>query len=413
MVYMFRAERLNLAQFGYGPDRILLPDASNLAQVLNVLQANPSRFDALNGYLTTILPDIRRVILVPIPGNLVRVDLWSVDPKLEREDLAVPLADSGTGIGQVLAVLYVVLTSNYPRTIIIDEPQSFLHPGAVRKLIGILNSIPQHQYIVTTHSPGVVTAADLGKLLRVRKVQSESQVDELDVGEAEGLRVLLTEVGARLGDVFGADSVLWVEGRTEELCYPVILTQVAGRQLLGAVILGVEHTSDFEGRHTRTVYRIYQRLTSAGSLLPPALGFIFDREGRTQKDREDLGRESQGAVQFLRRRMFENYLLEPAAIASVVNGIDGFRDSNVSEPEIADWIRRQRNGTPEADWLVEVDGARLLQELFAGFSETRANYDKVEYGLALTNWIATNRPQHFTEIADLLCSALDRDPTPG
>jgi len=46
----------------------------------------------------------------------------------------VPLSESGTGVGQVLAILYVVFTSEYPRTIVIDEPQSFLHPGAVRKL---------------------------------------------------------------------------------------------------------------------------------------------------------------------------------------------------------------------------------------------------------------------------------------
>jgi predicted ATPase len=45
----------------------------------------------------------------------------------------------------VLAILYVVMTSNHPQTIIIDEPQSFLHPGAVKKLIEVLKQYPQHQ----------------------------------------------------------------------------------------------------------------------------------------------------------------------------------------------------------------------------------------------------------------------------
>lgn len=48
------------------------------------------------------------------------------------------LAESDTGIGQVLAILYVVIMAKYNQVIIIDEPQSFLHPGAVRKLIEIL-----------------------------------------------------------------------------------------------------------------------------------------------------------------------------------------------------------------------------------------------------------------------------------
>ncbi len=43
-------------------------------------------------------------------------------------------------------MLYVVLTSRESRVIIIDEPQSFLHPGAVRKLFDVLKDFPQHQY---------------------------------------------------------------------------------------------------------------------------------------------------------------------------------------------------------------------------------------------------------------------------
>lgn len=56
----------------------------------------------------------------------VRASLWNIDPDTEREDLTVPLSESGTGVGQVLAILYVVFTSEYPRTIVIDEPLAAL-----------------------------------------------------------------------------------------------------------------------------------------------------------------------------------------------------------------------------------------------------------------------------------------------
>lgn len=252
--------------------------------------------------------------------------IWTVDPSTERDDLAVPLTESGTGISQVLAILYVVLTSNFPRVFVIDEPQSFLHPGALRKLIGILKRYPEHQYIIATHSPAVITAADPNTISIVRMDDMESRVEALDVSETSSLRMMLAEVGARLSDVFGADSILWVEGRTEELCFPLILEGVAKRSQRGVEIIGVNQTGDFEGRNAKSTFRIYRKLSTGRGLLPPAVGFIFDREGRSKREIQDLKRESKDdrgrpQVYFLARRMYENYLLNPQAIAEVVSEI--------------------------------------------------------------------------------------------
>jgi len=40
--------------------------------------------------------------------------------------------------------------------------------------------------------------------------------------EASIQGTLLAETWARLSDVFGSDNILWVEGRTEEMCYKKI-----------------------------------------------------------------------------------------------------------------------------------------------------------------------------------------------
>ena len=70
--------------------------------------------------------------------NIAVIKLWHIKQETDREDLAFPISESGTGVGQVLAMLFVALNSKYPRSIIIDEPQSFLHPSALRKLLEIL-----------------------------------------------------------------------------------------------------------------------------------------------------------------------------------------------------------------------------------------------------------------------------------
>ena len=39
--------------------------------------------------------------------------------------------------------------------------------------------------------------------------------------------------------------------------------------------------------------------------------------------------------------MFENYLLDPAAIAQVAQSCSGFREPAISEAEIAQWIKEK------------------------------------------------------------------------
>src|SRR5208283_5819881 len=99
------------------------------------LQHNAARFRELNKQLNAILPQVRWVSVRSVDQSQVEIVVWAHDPESQREDLAVPLLESGTGIAQVLAILYVVMTSERGQAIIIDEPQSFLHPGAARKLI--------------------------------------------------------------------------------------------------------------------------------------------------------------------------------------------------------------------------------------------------------------------------------------
>ena len=418
-IYIFRAERLNISRSSFGTEAVLKPDASNLAEVLHNLQSgNPARFRRFNQQISTIFPEIKGITVPGSVNNQVQILLWSIDPDTERPDLAIPLSESGTGIGQVLAMLYVVLTAEYPRTIIIDEPQSFLNPGAVRKLIEILKQSTQHQFIITTHSPEVVSVVNPQTLFLLRKVEAETVIEQLQSTEAQDQKLLLSEVGARLSDVFGADNILWVEGATEELSFPLVVEKVLNKALQGTKILGVVQTGDFESKRSRLILQIYDRLTKGSGLIPPSTGFIFDREGRNQQDQDDLIRRSQGKVVFLPRRMYENYLLNPHAIAFVASQIEGFRDSPVTPEEVAQWLECNSSDKKYYDshisesertgegWIQKVHGAKILADIFKEFSGSHIEYDKVKYGVALTEWIVEHAPTDLTEVAKVIASRL-------
>ncbi len=415
-IYRFWAERFNVGECPFGHNRNLAPDAANLPEVLNNLQANPSRFRALNQLLHRILPQIRQVSVCPIPNNRVRIIVWGIDPETQRQDLAVPLNKSGSGVGQVLAMLYVVSTSDYPQTILIDEPQSFLHPGGVHKLIEVLKDYPQHQFIIATHSPTVITAASPETITLTKLQDGESVTEQIDSAENKDLQACLAELGARLSDVFGADRILWAEGPTEENCFPLIIRKLGNSPLMGTAIVGIRRTGELEGRDAQRIFEIYSSLSRGATLLPPTVGFLFDRECRSDAQQEEIRRRSQEPVIFLPRRMYENYLLNPTAICSVINDIDGFRATPVTEDEIRAVIEDKRSNRTyfcrrgadgnSPEWTFRIDAARVLKDIFSELSETRVTYRKVKHSVALTEWLIDHAPEELSEARDILIGLL-------
>jgi AAA15 family ATPase/GTPase len=417
-IYSFNAERFNLGTSSVGASNILRPNAENLAEVLNTLQANTNQFRRFNELIREILPQIRGVSVHLIEREQKEFEIltWIGETNSEQEEFPVPLSDSGTGIGQVLAILYVVFTSKYPRAFLIDEPNSFLHPGAARKLIEVLKKHPQHQYIISTHSPTILTAALPATITMVKKQNRKITHDLINAKETKQLRVYLAEIGARLSDVFGADNILWVEGATEEVCFPMILERLANRRLMGTAIVGVRNTGDFEGRHAETVIEIYERISKSSSILPPAIGFIFDKECRTEEQQKDLKRRN-ASIFFIPRRLYENYLLDTEAITAIVNTIDGFSEQPIRESDVEDWLDNNRDskkymcrgavGSSDS-WYMYIDGAGILEDIFSNLSEGRVMFIKTEHSIALTEWLLKNKPENLSEIAEILISVLDR-----
>ncbi|HEX8673812.1 MAG TPA: AAA family ATPase [Longimicrobium sp.] len=412
-IFRFRAERLNAGRSTFGSDIILKADASNLPEVLLAIQSNPFLRNMFDRYVRLIFPHVEHISLRPVVGeNSVEILVWPHGIE-GREDLALLLSESGTGISQVLAILAVTLGSDHPQTIVIDEPQSFLHPGAARKLIEVLREHPQHQFIVATHSPTIIAAAEPNTITLIKKEGAESKLHPISKGERNELEALLTDIGARLSDVFGADSILWVEGKTEEMCFPLIARQMLKLPSLGTVILGVASTGELEGRHAELVFDVYRRLSGGPGLLPPAIGFILDRELRKEEDRRDFATRSGAAVYFLERRSYENYLIHPAAIAEVL-GAD--LSEAISPTTVTEWLDRHRydrNWCKTAEpqqtlelWIEEVNAPRMLTALFDQLSGQRVEFRKTRHSVEITRWLLQNEPTQLNGLAALLKQAL-------
>jgi len=307
----------------------------------------------------------------------------------------------------VLAILYVVVT--YPAAqIIVDEPNSFLHPAATRRLLAVLRRFDQHQYLLTTHTADVIAATRPEKLLLLRWDEQESQTVIVSNSGAtvEHLRSSLSEIGATLSDVFGFDLVVFVEGSTERECFPLFLP-LENRSAVNFVAM--KEPSGLTSKKSGGLFDIYSRGVAGSALLPPRTRFSFDRDGRTATEVADTVRTSKGSAYFLDRPMYESYLLHPEALSTLLKRLDGATNAN-TPAAIEQWLsanyeRFPVKGLPVSS-LANCDAAKLLDAMFKAFTEARFEYNKVEHGKELTQWILANDDAWLADLLEYIAKLL-------
>ena len=410
-VFRFLAERRIPAVSPVEEGDKLKSDASNLASVLIGLDYN--REEYLN-LVQQVLPEICYYRCVPGKGT-VELRLSYNPQSSGRNDLAVSLNDCGTGVGQILAMLYVVLTygKSDPRVIVIDEPNSFLHPGAVRNLLRIFQEHGHHQYIIATHSPTAIMSVKEKNILHVKRndKRHKSTVKNVGVNSNEELEAMLESIGTRRSDIFGMDKVIWVEGKTDATCFKLIMDKAGGLSF-GTNIMALVNTGDFErGRDATLAVEIYRTLSGGVGLLPSALGFVFD--GDKESEHSNIHVSMRPLIRYLPRKDYESYLIAPSILADILrrDGAGGMKEH--SEESLAKWIRENNNGRDydDPDWLREVDGAKFLDKLFNCKGGISYNDKKVAYGVEITKRILERDESaaHFQEIVDILKPLLDPD----
>ncbi len=417
--YRFHAERFHIGTCPVGDSLILQPNASNLAEVINQIQLLGKRniYEKFNKYANMMFPEIKKVSAHIQKKNYdsyeddlyyLEVLAWSPEA-LEKDEarLALKLADCGTGVSQVLAMLYLIVTSSKPKIIIIDEPQSFLHPNLIRKLINIFKEFSQHQYFIATHSPIVISEANPATILQLSYSDGETKTKIINSKETTELRALLIELGVSLSDVFGADAILWVEGPTEELCFPRILEKFGYFSTKGIQIMAVKNTGDLEGKRAHIIFDIYDKLSGGNTLFPPAIGFILDSEKRTEKEKQDISRRGKEKVKFLERCTYENYLLHPQAILEVLKQENPSLEIDIADiKNYIDEAKSTKRLLPQncelKDWESKVDGAKLISQIFSKFSDNTVMYHKTKHSLEITNWLLEHEQNYLQELAEFL-----------
>ena len=292
----------------------------------------------------------------------------------------------------MLALLCVAM-SPHPAIICIDEPNSFLHPGAAKQLLKIL-SLYNNQYIISTHSSDLIRTVQADAINLVVRAKGESTVRRVDLSRIDHARQVLHELGVSMSDVLGAEKIVWVEGETEELTFPQLI-RATGTVALPS-FLAVRATGDFskKGRDPKMVWDIYRKLSMASATLPTTVAFSFDSEGLAAQQMDDLRRASRNSVHFLPRRTYENYLLHPAALAHVVMSNLQVGETAILEADVSAWIEENADQysafsrqSDTRQWLERADMASLFAKLFQEITDGKLEYRKTFHSRLLTEWL--------------------------
>jgi len=157
-----------------------------LRNTLHRLSHNPPAWSSFLGDLAEIFPRI------DISVSFAESTAEFIDVSVHIRDNWIPLELAGTGVLQAMQILsYIHLFS--PSIVVLDEPDSHLHPNNQRLLCGLLRRVAEErdtQVVLTTHSRHVVDA--LGSAASFLWVRNGT----VDVAGADDEIGILLDIGA-------------------------------------------------------------------------------------------------------------------------------------------------------------------------------------------------------------------------
>ena len=158
------------------PTRLMDRDGRNLASVLQTVLAPVSGPSTeLCEALARMVPDVRSVRVSEAESFLVVVVEHGLDGR--REAVSFDLSEESDGTIRLLALLTALYQEPAPSLIAIEEPELYVHPGAMGVLCDEIRAASHRtQVLITTHSPDIL---DRFKPEEIRVVEKHGGVTEI------------------------------------------------------------------------------------------------------------------------------------------------------------------------------------------------------------------------------------------
>jgi len=138
-------------------EKRLLPDGTNLPQILNTLKRNnKKKFRMILKKLNDVNRNYSDIDFNLIGGN---IELMLEEKKLNRSIHAINISD---GTLHFLCLLSIFYNPNRGQLVCIDEPETGLHPDMMLQITNAIQEFSEEtQFIIATHSENILNAFNL------------------------------------------------------------------------------------------------------------------------------------------------------------------------------------------------------------------------------------------------------------
>ncbi|MEC3638659.1 ATP-dependent nuclease [Bacillus halotolerans] len=165
-------------------------------------------------------------------GDILKSTNSSVNIDSKKQS-GMPLINQGTGL-QRMSLIYLIqnmiekklMGKSDNKLLLIDEPEAFLHPEAVRALSRSLYKIGERMpLMISTHSPMLIDLSERHTSIQVFRVCEKEAIqlyqsinEQFDDDDIKNMKIL-NYVDSYVNEFFFADKILIVEGDTEYIAF--------------------------------------------------------------------------------------------------------------------------------------------------------------------------------------------------
>ena len=142
------------------------PDGSNLPWVVSTLERpeNAARYKNWIAHVQTALPEIESIKTVERPEDRSRYLMLCY-----KGGLTIPAWMASDGTLRLLAMTILAFMPDFKGLCLIEEPENGIHPRAVETVYQSLSSVYGAQILLATHSPVILSIANVKQVLCFKK----------------------------------------------------------------------------------------------------------------------------------------------------------------------------------------------------------------------------------------------------
>jgi energy-coupling factor transporter ATP-binding protein EcfA2 len=269
------------------------------------------RYEEFHAYVLEWTPEISRLALgSSITTRGRELDLYYLETVTQSEK---ELFWAGDGLQVWLQVLYHVWRQRDVTTLVLDEPDVFLHPDMQRRLVHLLEAADQ-QVILASHAPEVLNEARRNSVIWVDRTRRTARRAPDEALLAKINDTLGSGFDLRIARAMRARMALFVEGQDMRLLRNVART-------IGAQRLATEDSvAIIQLQGFSNWYHVEPFSWLSRELLGEAVRIflILDRDYRTRETVDKLFgrlRETNIDAHVWERKELESYFIIPSALA--------------------------------------------------------------------------------------------------